>query len=114
MAIAEAYSGSNTLVIAAETVLNTSTPETTDGIYQLFVDTNAMAAGDTLEIRVKEKATSGSTQRGCIIDTLVNAQSANDCLWVSPSLILLHGWDMTLTQTTGTGRLFYWSIRRVS
>ncbi len=44
--------------------------------------------------------------------TLSDTQSEPQ--FVSPSLILLHGWDITLAQTTGTGRAFPWSIRRVS
>lgn len=114
MAIAEAYSGTNVLVIGAEATLNTVTPETTDGVYQLVVDTTTLAAGDTLEIRIKEKVISGATQRGGLIQTLVNAQATDDRLWFSPSLILLHGWDMTLKQTAGTGRSIPWSIRRVA
>ena len=114
MAISEAYSGTQTATINTEHVLNTSTPETTDGIYQLFVDLNAMAAGDTLELRIKEKVISSGTIRTIFVATLVGAQGADSAAWVSPSMILLHGWDMTLKQTAGTGRAFPWSIRKVA
>ncbi len=114
MAISEAYSGTQTATINTEHTLNTTTPETTDGIYQLFVDVNAMAAGDTLELRIKEKVISSGTIRTVFVSTLVGAQNADSHAWCSPSMILLHGWDMTLKQTAGTGRAFPWSIRKVA
>jgi hypothetical protein len=33
---------------------------------------------------------------------------------VAPSLILLHGWDVTMTKVSGTGRTIEWSIRKVA
>ncbi len=114
MAISETDSGTNVLVIGAETTLNTVTPNTTDGVYQLLVDVSNLAAGDVLEIRIKEKAKSGGTQRTIFTSVLSNAQGTDSAAWASPSLILMHGWDMTLKQTAGTGRSFDWSIRAVS
>jgi len=112
MAISEAYSGTQTATIGTEHVLNTTTPETTDGIYQLVVDLANMAAGDILELRIKEKPISTGTQRTAWTQTFSHAQS--DPLFMSPTVILLHGWDMTLKQTAGTGRSFPWSIRKVA
>jgi hypothetical protein len=112
MAISEAYTGSQTATISTEHTLNTSTPETTDGIYQLFIDTAAMVAADITEIRIKEKARTGDTQRQIMVATLAGAQS--DPLWVSPTFVLMNGWDMTLKQTAGTGRAYPWSIRKVA
>jgi hypothetical protein len=112
MAIAELYSGSQTATISTEHTLNSPTPNTTDGVFQVFVDVANMAAGDVLELRVKEKCRSADTQRQVLMSTLGGAQS--DPLWVSPSLILMHGWDVTLKQTAGTGRAFPWSIRQVA
>jgi hypothetical protein len=112
MAIAELYSGSQTATINTEHTLNSPTPNTTDGVFQVFVDCNAMVAGDVLELRIKEKCRSGDTIRQVFLSTLAGVQS--DPLWVSPSLILMHGWDVTLKQTAGTGRAFPWSIRQVA
>lgn len=112
MAISEHASGSQTATISTEHVLNSTTPETTDGIFQVFVDTANMVAGDVLELRVKEKCRTGDTIRQVFLSTLAGVQS--DPLWVSPSLILLHGWDVTLKQTAGTGRAYPWSIRKVA
>lgn len=114
MAISEAYTGTQTAVVSTEHTLNTTTPETTDGIYQLFVDVANLAAGDALEIRVKEKVVSAGSSRVIFASILVGAQGADSAAWVSPSLILLHGWDMTIKQTAGTARTFPWSIRKVA
>lgn len=105
-------SGTHTMI--PEHTLNTTTPETTDGIYQVVVDVGAMALADFTEIRVKEKAISGGTQRTAFTAILAHAPSADDSLWVSPSLILLHGWDVTLRQTAGTARAYPYSIRKVA
>ena len=106
----EYKSGSQTATITTEHNLS-SNPETETGIFQLFVDVNNLAAGDFVEIRVKEKARSADTQREVFVATCAGPQGSP--LWVSPPLILLHGWAMTLKQTEGTGRAFPWSIRKV-
>lgn len=114
MAISEHTSGSQTASIGTEHILNGTTPETTDGVFQFVVDINAMAAGDALELRLKEKCRSGDTQRTIFSSYFVGAPSAEGALWVSPSFLLLHGWDFTIKQTAGTGRAFPWSIRKVA
>ena len=91
---------------------STATPLTTDGVYQLFLDVSDMVAGDELQIRIYEKCRSGDTQRICYQATLFGAQS--EPIWVSPSLILLHGWDMTLDCIAGTSITVLWSIRSVA
>ncbi len=115
MAITEAYAGTWTSTLT-ETTLNTTTPEVADGIYQVFLDVDALVLGDTLEIRVKEKVISTSTQRTIFTSHVGPADpSADDNCWVSPSLILLHGWDVTIGQIGGTvGKLIPWSIRKVA
>lgn len=112
MAISEHASGSQTCTISTEHTLNTTTPETTDGVFQFFIDTANMVAGDVLEIRLKEKCRTGDTIRQIRMNTLAGVQS--DPLWVSESFLLLHGWDFTIKQTAGTGRAFPWSIRKVA
>lgn len=114
MAITEHEAGSQTATITTEHTLNTTSPETTDGVFQFFVDLDAMAVGDVLELRVKEKCRSGDTQRTVFTSVVSNDQGADSALWASPSLVLLHGWAFTLKQTAGTGRAFPWSIRKVA
>lgn len=112
MAISEHATGSQTATISTEHTLNSTSPETTDGVYQLFIDLANMVAGDVLEIRIKEKCRTGDTIRQLLLATLSGAQS--DPLWASPSFVLMNGWDMTIKQTAGTGRAFPWSIRKVA
>jgi hypothetical protein len=115
MAITEAYSGTWTSTLT-ETILNTTTPETTDGIYQVFVGIDPLALGDTIEIRIKEQVLSTSPQRTLLTASVGPGNpSADDNCWVSPSLILMHGWDVTLDQIGGVvGKLLPWSIRKVA
>lgn len=102
-------SGTQAATVTTEHTLNTTTPETTDGAFQLLVDLNAMAVGDRVTLRIKEVAVSGGTQREVWSATYQHAQARP--MAVSPPIILLHGWDMTLEQEAGTGRSFPWSIR---
>lgn len=113
MPVAEHASGTTNATVGTEHVLNPTSPETTDGVYQLVVDLTNLAAGDRVEFAVREKVLSGASQQARVV---IGAFSGpvTDKLYVSDSLILLHGWDLTLKQTAGTGRSFDWSIRKVS
>lgn len=112
MAIAEHAAGTQTATINTEHVLNTTTPETTDGVYQLYVDLANMVIGERVEIRVKEKVGAATTQR--LVFLAVQTHAQDEPAFVTPALVLLHGWDMTLKQTAGTGRSFPWSIRKIT
>lgn len=114
MAISEAFSGSASIGTTEYSLTNNSTTltaQTDDGVYQIFLDLSAMAAGDEYQIRVLEKCRSGDTQRQVYIAYVTNTQGE---LWVSPSLILLHGWEVTLDKIAGTDRTLNWSIRKVA
>lgn len=90
---------------------STATPLTTDGIYQVFLDVSDMVAGDQLQIRIYEKVRSGDTQR-VVYEAILTGVQAQP-IWASPSLILLHGWDVTLDALAGTITVL-WSIRSVA
>lgn len=115
MAITEAFTGTET-VSTTEWSMTTDTAgpdvETSDGVFQAFVDLNALAKGDVFQLKVYEKVLSSSTQRVVFSVRFANAQS--EPVWVSPSLILINGWDMTLLKISGTDRAIDWSIRRVA
>jgi len=115
VAISEAFSGSET-VSTTEWSLTTDTAgpdaDTTDGIYQVFIDFNALAVGDQFQVRVYEKVLSSSTQR--IVDEWTINGPLSAPVWVSPTLILLHGWDITIDKIAGTDRAIDWSIRKVA
>lgn len=114
MAISEAFTGSEA-VSTTEHSLTTDTAgpdaETSDGVFQVFLDLSDMVAGDVLQIRVYEKVTSSSTQRIVYESVVRDAQA--EPVWVSPSLILMHGWDVTLDALSGTITVD-WSIRKVA
>lgn len=115
MAITEAFSGTET-VTTTEHSMTTDTAgpdaETSDGIFQAFIDFNALAVGDVFQFRVYEKVLAASTQRVVWEAIISHAQSTP--VFVSPALVLLHGWDMTLDKQAGTDRSIDWSIRKVA
>ena len=103
--------GTQSATLDTEHTLNTTTPETTDGVFQFVVDLANMVNGDIVVLKVKEKCLSGGTQR--LVWRKQFAHVQGEPLAISPSLILLHGWDFTLEQTDGAaGRSFPWSIRK--
>lgn len=92
-------------------VIQTTTPETTDGAFQILIDANALVAGDALEVDLIEKCLSGGTARECWHFVVTGPQSSP--MIVSPTILLLHGWDFRMRQRAGTGRSIPWSIRKV-
>ncbi len=92
---------------------DTSGPDadTTTGAFQGYFDLSALAVGDTFEIKVYEKvASSGGTQRVVFKATLTGAQAEPH--FVTPSLILGVGWDMTVKKIAGTDRAITGRIAR--
>ena len=113
MAITQAYSGTATIsTTEISLVSGTTTLQsiTTPAVIQLFVDVSAMASGDEYRIQVKDKIVSGGTQL-TIYDSYINGKQSTP--FVTPSLILFHGWDITMDLITGTARSITWSIRKV-
>lgn len=102
-------SGSQTAVIGTLHVLGGPT-RTTDGVFVLRVDVNALVAGDAVEFLCAEEVQNDSgTARDAIIGELAGPQGDNDW-WHSAPMLLANGWDFKLRQTVGTGRAFPWSI----
>lgn len=87
------------------------TNKTDDGVFQLFIDTSDMVAGDELRVRIYEKVQSSGTQRMIYQSSIFGVQSPPS--WVGPSLMLMHGWDMTITALVGTISV-EWSIRKAA
>lgn len=101
----EAASGTQAATIGVEHTLDT---ETTLSTYVLIVDCNAMASGDTVELRAKVKTLGGSTERLAYIETLNDVQSSP--VFLSVPIPTAHSVKFTLKQTAGTGRSFDWSV----
>lgn len=115
MAITEAFAGSASIGTTEYSLTNNSTTiasQTTDGVYQVFLDLNALAAGDLYQLKVYEKVQSSSTQR--VVYEAYIAGPAPEPNYVLPSLVLVHGWDVTLDKISGTDRTIEWSIRQVA
>lgn len=114
MAITEPFTGTATINTEQSLTTNTAGPdvETSDGIFQCFIDLNAMLAADVFEFAVYEKVLTSSTQRKVYTARFSGLQTPPN--WVSPSLILINGWDFTLIKISGTNRSIDWSIRKVA
>ena len=116
MAISEPYeldgvtvTGSELSIVSGTTALQTITD---DGIYQLWVDPGAMVKADEYIIRIYEKVEgTGGTKKVVWSVSLMGVQSTNI---VSPSLILINGWDMTIQKVAGADCAFDASIRKVA
>lgn len=102
--------GSSEYFLASDST--TATPQTTDGVYQLWLDLSALVKGDVFIIRGSEKVGSGGTRRVFFTDRVANAQG--DPHWVSPSFILLHGWEFSVQKAAGSDETIAWSIRAVT
>jgi hypothetical protein len=114
MPISQLATGSRTTspVETSYTSLGTD-PNTSIGVYQLFLDLSVLANGDTLWIQCMEKCTgSGDTQRQVFENVIANVQTQS--MFASPALILMNGWSFGLKQTTGSSRVIPWSIRSVA
>lgn len=116
MALTEAYELDGVTVGATELSIVSGTTSlqtvTDDGVYQLWIDAYAMAKGDEFKIRLYEKVeATGGTKKVFASWSLLGAQTE---VFVTPTFILLHGWDMTIQKIAGTDRAFDASIRKVA
>lgn len=111
----EAYTGTEA-VSTTEHSMTTDTAgpdaDATAGIYQAFLDLNALASGDVYEFKVYEKVRTGDTQRAVYSARFANTQATP--VWVSPTLVLGIGWDMTLLKISGTDRTINWRISKIA
>lgn len=115
MAISEAFSGSasiSTTEYDLPSASTTKSSQTTDGIYQLFLDLSALTSTESYTLRIYEKTRSTSTQR--VAEEVIIAGLQAEPVYVTPSLLLMHGWTFTLTKLQGTDRTIEWSIRQVA
>ena len=114
MAIAEFFAGTQS-VSTTEWSLATDaagpTAQTTDGVFQLFIDANAVTGSDLFQLRLYEKAQSSDTQR--VAGEWWIGKTGTPVI-VLPAMVLINGWDFTLLKVTGTDRTITWSIRQLS
>lgn len=115
MAITEAFTSSATIGTTERFLASDSTAatyQTADGVYQLWLDLNALAAGDIFQVKCYEKVTSAGTARVVLIDNVTGPLDSPH--YVTPSLILMHGWEFSLVKVSGTDRAIPWSIRKLA
>src|ERR687891_1670131 len=105
MAISELYSDTGTSISTTEySLTNDSTvvaTQTADAIIQVVIDFANMAAGDQYEVKVYDKVYGAGSQKKIYHATLTGPQ---DAPFVTPSLIVMHGWDVTVKRLAGSDR----------
>ncbi len=111
MAVTADSSGSQTATLDTEHTLATISSE---GVYQLYADLNAMVGStspDITIIRVYGKARTSDTERLLDIFTFAGVQGRP--LFCSPIYATPHHLKFTLEQTDGTGRAYPWEVRKI-
>lgn len=84
--------------VAKNTNFNSGSPVTTTGYATVWLDLTALAAGDTLEIRVY-RAIAGGTLTADDVATVQTAQ-----IWTRTLGLVQGNWDVTIKITSATGR----------
>ena len=98
--------------LPGDTSTGTPTSQTTDGVYQFFIDFGNMAAGDQYRVRVYEKYDSTGTQR--LVEEWILSGAQSKPMLVLPTFILGEGWDVTVLRLAGADRSIAWSIRKTT
>lgn len=88
----------------------TLTAQTDDCILQVWINFANMAAGDQYLVKVYEKVNAGTA--GVAYQATVSGAQSD--LFVTPSLLVGEGWDVTVDKIAGTDRSIAWSIRKVA
>lgn len=115
MAIVEIFSGSASISATEYDLTSSSTTlqsQLHDGVFQVFLDLNAMTASETYRLRIYEKTRTSSTQRLVEDVNITGVQSTP--VYATTARLFMHGWTVTLTRTAGTDRTIEWSIRQVA
>lgn len=92
-------------------VIQTTSPNTTEGVFQFSIALNALVAGETVDARLQVKDAASGTLRTVWQVSFTGAQAVPG--WVSKAIALMNDWDFSMRQRTGTGRAIKWSIVKV-
>lgn len=115
MAITEAYAAI-TGIGSTEWSLTTDTAspqtKTEDACVQVLLDLSSLQLGDKYRFRIYEKVRLTGTQRQIAQFIFANAQAKP--IWASPTLILLHGWDVTMQKLAGVDHSIPFSVREMT
>lgn len=94
-------------IIADSTSLPT---ETTDLIAQVILEFDNMAAGDVYRIRMYE---TGGIDKGVLGEWVVSGVQTEP-KFALPPVLLMVGYDVTVTKLAGTDRTIGWAYSRVT
>ena len=115
-AVTEPFSGTDVIGVTeffCASDSTTKTKQTDDGLYQLWVDVNAMAKSDVFEIKAYDEVRdAATTDRIVMTSTLIGLRSNK--IWTSPVLFLANGWEFSLKKGAGTDQSLPRSIRKVA
>lgn len=96
--------------LPADTTSGVPTAQTDDCVLQAWIDFGNMVAGDQYEVKVYEKV-NGGTARVVERATVTGAQTEP---YITASLIVGDGWDVTVKRLAGSDRTIAWSLRKVT
>jgi len=104
-------SGTQTTTVGTEhTLVDISAP----GTFTMHVDSDAMVAGDALELRVYQMILTGGTRRVAYLQVYYDVQVADDKIKISVpisnELSDAGSLRFTLKQTAGTTKNFPWKV----
>lgn len=88
------------------------TPQTDECTLQGWIDFNALIETEEYEVRIYEKVTSSGSQRLFWESFVIGRQWPR--ILVLPTLMVKHGWDVTVKKNVGTDRAIGWSLRKVT
>ena len=112
MAVTAHASGTKT--VAAVGTEESFTTVTVAGTFTLHVDTVLLAAGDVLELRIKQMVLTGGTARVAYFVRYDGAQPTDDLIKISVpisnELTDAGALDFRLNQTKGTARALPWKV----
>ena len=112
MAVTAAGSGTKTVSVinTPETLLDVAAA----GTYTLHIDTNAMAAGDVLELRIYQMVLTAGTRRVAYLGRWDGVQPTDDLIKVSVpisnELTDSGALRFEINQSKGTARAFPWKV----
>lgn len=114
MAVTALYEGSASISTTEYSLTLSSTSgvpasKTAAAVIQIWLDLNALAAGDEYSLKLYEKVTSSATQRSLELARLKGAQG--NPFFISPAIMVKEAWDVTLDRIAGSDRTIVWAIR---
>jgi hypothetical protein len=110
--MAWAVNASGTLAATASGTEDTLKDETSPAgkTFVLYVDMNALANDDVVELRAYAKVLTGGTLRVAWTQTYAHAQGTDNAVAFSVPIIGFWNVKFTLTVTTATSRSFPWEL----